>query len=98
MGMAYFLNLNMEFFLSNTCQLKIIKMQIRRNFFWFASHHPSDEDIYKMTGFVPHSSRPARLSGRQLLDFTMLWALILSQTVQSGEAEKNHVTCCLDIM
>ena len=41
------------------CQQKITEIQIKRKliFFWFTLQYPSDEEIHKMTEFVPCRSR-----------------------------------------
>ena len=69
-----------------------IEIQIRRKFiFSIASPVPTPrtrENTYKQE-FSSLENDQRETGEKQLLDFTALWALILRQTYQAGEAEKS---------
>ena len=50
---------------------------------------------YKGFSLLKNNSREKHDETTRSMSF---WALTLSQTVQSEEADKGHIMCCLDVM
>ena len=78
---------------------KLLKSKLGENWnFFFCS--PSlllKWKIYIKQG-ISSQSRPVADEQEVATRFHALWPLTLCQTVLSGEAEKNYITYCLDVM